>query len=87
MHPPQPDMLSTPPAADQPNGEHWEVMPHRLKQGLARLIPVERALILLRHRDRLSAQAIADALGIPTCEVELRLVRAVERLTQETRSA
>jgi DNA-directed RNA polymerase specialized sigma24 family protein len=52
-----------------------------LHQELARLTPVARNLLALRHFDRLSAHEIATQMGIPEDEVLLRLFNAVQKLS------
>jgi RNA polymerase sigma factor (sigma-70 family) len=57
----------------------------QLQKALAGLSAVERALLLLRHRDRLSATEIAAELGLTDEEIEAQLLHAVEKLSSQLR--
>jgi DNA-directed RNA polymerase specialized sigma24 family protein len=51
-----------------------------LRAALAQLSVDDRAVLILRHQEQLSAGKIAALLGVSQAESERRLLRALERL-------
>jgi hypothetical protein len=47
---------------------------------LTRLTADDRELLILRHLERLSDEEVAAILRIPEAEIQVRLLRALERL-------
>jgi RNA polymerase sigma-70 factor (ECF subfamily) len=52
----------------------------RVQDGLARLVPRDRELLVMRHLEEMSAGEIAAVLGISAGAVRVRLLRALTRL-------
>jgi RNA polymerase sigma-70 factor (ECF subfamily) len=53
---------------------------HKLDCAIAELDEDDREVILLRHREQLSNQQVADALGLSEAAASMRYLRAVRRL-------
>ena len=52
----------------------------RLDSAIASLDPDDREVVLLRHREMLSNQQVAEALGLSEAAASMRYLRAVRRL-------
>jgi RNA polymerase sigma-70 factor (ECF subfamily) len=52
----------------------------RVQDGLARLVPRDRELLVMRHLEEMSAGEIAAVLGISAGAVRVRLLRALTKL-------
>jgi RNA polymerase sigma-70 factor (ECF subfamily) len=52
----------------------------RVRAALARLSEEERDLLLLRHAERLPVSQIATLLGLTEPEIQIRMLRVLERL-------
>ena len=55
----------------------------RLDSAIAALDEDDREVILLRHREQLSNQQVAEALGLSEAAASMRYLRAVRRLRAE----
>jgi RNA polymerase sigma factor (sigma-70 family) len=51
-----------------------------LLDGLARLDPIDRAVLVLRYWEDLDVKTTADLLGLSPANVRTRCVRALDRL-------
>jgi RNA polymerase sigma-70 factor (ECF subfamily) len=52
----------------------------KLDSAIAQLDEDDREVILMRHREQLSNQQVADALGLTEAAASMRYLRAVRRL-------
>jgi RNA polymerase sigma-70 factor (ECF subfamily) len=57
-----------------------EELRERVRQGLSRLAPPDRQVLVLRHLEQLSTREVAEVLGVTEAAVKSRHIRALERL-------
>jgi RNA polymerase sigma-70 factor (ECF subfamily) len=57
-----------------------EELRQRVRQGLSRLAPQDRKVLVLRHLEQLSTREVAVVLGVTEAAVKSRHIRALERL-------
>lgn len=67
-------------AAEAEDGFHRGVLVERVMDALGGLTPQQRLIFLLKHREGMTYQEIAEAFGCSTGTVKKALFRAVEKL-------
>ena len=66
--------------ADSEDGFHRKIMAERVMQALGELTEQQRLVFLLKHREGMTCQEIADALGCTAGTVKKSLFRSIEKL-------
>jgi RNA polymerase sigma factor (sigma-70 family) len=66
--------------ASSEDGFHRKIMAGRVMQALGELSEQQRLVFLLKHREEMTCQEIADALGCAAGTVKKSLFRSIEKL-------